>query len=171
MSIVVNLFAGPGTGKSTIMAGVFHTLKWKGISCEMAPEFAKEVVWGDRHAQLDDQLYIFAKQHHRLRRLVNKVDVVITDSPLMFGILYGHTESEKFKALVHETFNKYENLNYLLSRTKPYDPAGRTQSKFEAIDLDRNIEILLATWGVPYRDAVAYNRTCFDIARHIEEKL
>ena len=44
-TLLVNFYAGPGTGKSSTMAGVFSELKWMGVNCEMAPEFAKEKVW------------------------------------------------------------------------------------------------------------------------------
>lgn len=44
-TLIVNLVAGPGTGKSTTMAGVFYKLKSLGIDCEMVTEFAKELVW------------------------------------------------------------------------------------------------------------------------------
>ena len=40
--LVVNLFAGPGTGKSTVAAQIFAHLKWQGFSCELVTEFAKE---------------------------------------------------------------------------------------------------------------------------------
>ena len=41
-TLVVNLFGGPGTGKSTMMAGIFAKLKSLGYDCEMCVEFAKE---------------------------------------------------------------------------------------------------------------------------------
>ena len=43
--LVVNLFAGPGTGKSTAAAQIFQALKWQRFSCELVTEFAKEKVW------------------------------------------------------------------------------------------------------------------------------
>ena len=44
-TLVVNLFGGPGCGKSTLMAGIFHQLKLKGYDCEMVTEFMKDLVW------------------------------------------------------------------------------------------------------------------------------
>jgi hypothetical protein len=43
-TILVNLYAGPGTGKSTMAANVFSELKWMGVNCELALEFAKTKV-------------------------------------------------------------------------------------------------------------------------------
>jgi len=58
---VLKLIAGPGTDKTTTMSGVFSELKWRGIDCEVAPEYAKEVVLSKSFEKLSDQLYIFAK--------------------------------------------------------------------------------------------------------------
>ena len=60
-TIVVNLFGGPGSGKSTFMANLFYHLKCRGVEVEMAPEFAKDLVWEERVQYFDEQIYIFAK--------------------------------------------------------------------------------------------------------------
>ena len=44
-ALVINLFGGPGCGKSTIAALLFGKLKQNGINCEMALEYAKDKVW------------------------------------------------------------------------------------------------------------------------------
>ena len=84
--IIVNLFGGPGTGKSTTAAGVFAKLKMQNINCELVQEFAKHVVWRGNFTTLNNQLYIFAKQHDRLFHLKDKVDIIITDSPTIMGL-------------------------------------------------------------------------------------
>ena len=37
-TLIVNLFGGPGTGKSTLMARIFSELKVQGYDCEMVTE-------------------------------------------------------------------------------------------------------------------------------------
>lgn len=143
MSLIVNLFAGPGTGKSTTMAGVFAQLKWMGVNCEMAPEFAKEKVWEESTKVLEDQIYVFGKQLHNIARLHGKVDVIVTDAPLLLSLLYGQHESKEFKALVVEVFNRYDNLNFFLGRRKSYNPSGRLQTEAEARALDIELKMLL----------------------------
>ena len=52
--IVVNLIAAPGSGKSTIAAGVFEELKWEGVNAELITEFAKDKVWEENPAPFKD---------------------------------------------------------------------------------------------------------------------
>ena len=58
-TLVVNLFGGPGAGKSTLMAYLFYKLKILGVEVEMSPEFAKDLVWEERFNYFDEQIYIF----------------------------------------------------------------------------------------------------------------
>ena len=122
MAIVVNLFAGPGVGKSTTAARVFAELKLKGVNCEMALEFAKDKVWEESFKTMDDQIYIFGKQFHKIWRLKDKVDVIICDSPLPISIVYDKENSEPFHKLIMEQFNKFakQEIKYT---TLPIDGA------------------------------------------------
>ena len=81
MTIIVNLFAGPGSGKSTTAAGVFYHLKRKNINCELVREYAKELVWEKSFEKLKDQGHVTLEQQHRVNILKPYVDVIVTDSP------------------------------------------------------------------------------------------
>ena len=135
--IVVNLFAGPGSGKSTTCAGVFAKLKLAGVNCEMALEYAKDKVWEESNKVLDDQIYVFGKQLHRIFRLKDKVDVVITDSPILLSIIYDKTGNKYFSDLVLNQFNNFDNRNYFIERTTVYNPKGRLQTEDEAKEIDK----------------------------------
>jgi hypothetical protein len=155
MSKVINLFAGPGAGKSSTMAQLFGILKWRGVRCEMAPEFAKELVWGKRFATLDDQVYIFGKQHHRIFRLCGQVDVVITDSPLPLSIIYDGSYNEVFHRFIWDAFDRFDNINFFLERRKSYDPQGRMQTEIQAQAIDERILGLLDGHRCEYTNIVA----------------
>ena len=143
MAKVINLFGGPGCGKSTLAALLFAELKMLGFNCEMALEYAKDKVWEESYHTLDNQIYVFGKQHHRMFRLKENVDIIITDSPLINSILYDSTNNSMLRELVLFEFNKYQNYNFLIERPKIYDTNGRMQSEEEAKELDSKVEELL----------------------------
>jgi hypothetical protein len=148
--IVVNLFAGPGSGKSTTCAGVFARLKLAGVNCEMALEYAKDKVWEESNKVLDDQIYVFGKQLHRIFRLKDKVDVVITDSPILLSIIYDKTGNKYFSDLVLNQFNNFDNRNYFIERTTVYNPKGRLQTEDEAKEIDKVLLDLLKDCNIEY---------------------
>lgn len=125
--ICVNFFSGPGAGKSTLAAYVFAKLKMMGVNCELVTEFAKDKVWEKNNEALSNQIYIFAKQYYRITRCAEKVDVVITDSPLFLSPFYNKDPDidEPLKQLVFNITAKYDNLNYFIHRVKKYNPVGR----------------------------------------------
>lgn len=149
-TLIVNLFGGPGTGKSTTAAGIFHKLKLSGVNCEMALEYAKDRVWEGSGHILDNQLYVFGKQFHRIWRLLGKVDVIITDSPLLNSILYYQDENPHFPAMVAFEHSRLNNFNVLLQRVKPYNPSGRLQTEEGAKEKDEQIRAILDNVGEEY---------------------
>jgi hypothetical protein len=150
MAIVINLFAGPGVGKSTTAARIFAELKLRGVNCEMALEFAKDKVWEESFKTMDDQIYIFGKQFHKIWRLKDKVDVIITDSPLPISIVYDKENSAAFHTLIMEQFDKFENYNFLLERGAEYQTEGRVQTEEEAKEVDKVVKNVLDDYKIFY---------------------
>lgn len=132
--LVVNLFGAPGSGKSTGAAYIFSRLKLAGINAELVTEFAKDKVYEESKAVFDNQIYIFGKQYFRISKLYNKVDVVVTDSPLLLSSFYNKNEeySEELYELVYKIHSNHRNKNYLIRRDKPYFTGGRFQTEFES---------------------------------------
>lgn len=151
MTHVVNLFAGPGAGKSTTAALTFGLLKRAGVNAELVGEYAKDLVWEERHAAFGFQPYIIAKQMWRTQRLIGKVDVIITDSPILLGLVYGAHESFHWRAHVKEVHDSWRPENYYLHRGKrQYLAKGRGQSEDEARGLDTTVRHMLELNRVPY---------------------
>lgn len=171
MTLYVNLLAGPGTGKSTTAAGVFFELKTAGINCEYVPEYAKGVVWGRTTETLNDQIYVFGKQQHHLRRLNGQVDVVVTDSPILLSLYYGSHVGGAFDALVLETYDSFDNLNFFLKRVKPFNPAGRLQDEAKARSMDSDLQALLYTHQLPYTAMPADRDAPANILKFINARL
>ena len=146
---VINLIGSPGTGKSTIAAELFARMKWLGFDVELVSEYAKELVWEQRHETFKNELYLFAKQHHRLFRLKGKVKFIITDRPLILSLFYNGKYgdgSENFKNLVLEEVNKFDNINIFLHRTKPYVAKGRNQTEEESKEFAKEMLELVKTY-------------------------
>lgn len=150
---MVNLFTGPGSGKSTTAAGVFYELKTRGVNVELATEFAKDLTWEKRHTTLNDQIYVFGKQYHRIFRLIGNVDVVITDSPILLSCVYDPEQREHLRNLALSEHNKWSNYNVFLERKKSYNPKGRNQTESEAKAIDVKILNFLDTHRIPYKTA------------------
>ncbi len=169
--LVVNLFAGPGAGKSTIAAGVFSLLKMQGVNAELVTEFAKDLTWEERGITLNNQYYVWAKQHHRMWRLKDKVDVMITDSPLLLGLFYSKDKPHCFTKMVLHSFNEFNNINFILIRNKPYNPAGRNQTEDEACQIDGKVSNLLQDNDISYMAMYGDFEGANEIARQTLFKL
>ena len=140
--IVVNLIAAPGTGKSTIAAGIFEKLKWNNVNAELVTEFAKDKVWEENPAPFKDggQLYLLGKQFYRMHRCRDNVDVIVTDSPLClasYDLRQIHdpqviTDVKSFDNIVKNLIDSFDNMNFFLNRKKKYNPKGRFQTEEES---------------------------------------
>lgn len=151
-TLVISLLSGPGAGKSSAMATIFSMFKWAGIDCEMATEYAKDMVWSNATSILDNQIHVFGEQHNRIWRLNGKVDVIITDSPFILSAVYDSEQRPAFKALILKEFHKFNNLVVYVNRVKPYNPNGRIQKNIEAAR-EKDVEVLslLSEHLIPYQ--------------------
>lgn len=170
-TIVLNLFGGPGCGKSTMCAGVYSYLKWNDINCEMALEYAKDCVWSDTHSLLKNQTYIFAQQHNRVFHLLGKVDVIVTDSPLLLSIIYDSKKDVNLTNLTLNEFGKLNDVNYLLQRRKKYNPSGRSQTEDESKSIDSQIKKLLNDNNIAFTEAIGAVESVAVIGNDIIKRL
>ena len=69
MTLVVNLFGGPGVGKSTLRAGVFHKLKLKLLNVEEVIEFVKGSA--KAYMQFLRKLVVITKPYHAIYFFMN----------------------------------------------------------------------------------------------------
>ncbi len=172
MTIVVNFFAGSGTGKTTLATDIFSRLKRASIETELALEFAKELVW-EENLSIKNQIFVFGHQLHRIQRLIDKVDVIITDSPLLLSIIYKPEYlSQTFDKLVIEVFNSYNNLNYFIERSHEFNPNGRVEKTLEeAIIKDNQIKKLLVNNNIEYESVLSEEEYIQNIVVDIVDKI
>lgn len=154
----INLYGGPGAGKSTTAAQLFAELKRDGQSVELASEYVKTWAYQDREVKAFDQIYLLGKQmNYEYRFISHGVKNVVTDSPVFLSYVY----AKKFfgNVGIHEPMleiiKAYErenpSLNIVLERgDKPYDPNGRWQTHDEAKEIDSLIRDELEERHIEY---------------------
>ena len=160
MTTYINIFGGPGIGKSTTSAEVFYSMKRTGKNVELVSEVAKGFVWEGRGETLQIQPYVLLKQYRDLIRLQGKVDYVITDSPMLLGVLYGkkinpHLPDSYFQFIADchsQIFTP--SINILLKRSFGYSESGRYQTEDEAHQLDADMKKILDEKAVDYKEMI-----------------
>lgn len=129
---VINFFGSSGSGKSTQSLKLAAHFKEQKVRVEYVPEYAKYLVYSKHDRMLMDQFKIFAEQRHHVDILKDhEVEFAIMDSPLVLGLLYGYknkTVDEDFAKVITNEFNKFDNINFFVSRNVPFDPVGRIET-------------------------------------------
>jgi adenylate kinase family enzyme len=146
MTTIINLWGGPGSGKSTTAAELFALLKKRGVNCELVQEYIKGWVWEERKRIIGDQLYVLAKQVRREQILLGKVDVIITDSPVWFSAFYDlYYFKKRILAPVIQDYQKSLKEDghivhdiFISRMNRPFNKAGRYETEDQAIDIDRS---------------------------------
>lgn len=181
-TMVVNIFAGPGAGKTTAAWEIAAMLKKKGIDTEYVPEYAKELVWDESDAikgTLENQRAIYNEQKHRVDRLLGKVDVVVTDSPAILSVIYAldelnpAEELKVFREQIIQDFAGYRNFNLFIERNPDlYQQSGRIHTLEQAKVIDEQVKTLLKDNGI-YFGIYRQNRAsllCGNIISHLKKR-
>ena len=130
----VNIWAGPGVGKSTTAAGLFYFLKLRGIGVELITEVAKDLVYQGDLADTP-QSQIITRQFIRQTRVEGHVNVAVCDSPVPLALAYcTPAERAEYAPVIRKAVAGWDTLDVLLVRdlTKSYDARGRYQTQSEA---------------------------------------
>ncbi len=158
-TLIINAFAGPCGGKTTSCWEIASALKRKGIIVEYVSEYTKELVYEKDFVTLDgtleNQEIILKEQKHRQDRLYGQVQVIVTDAPLLFNIIYLEEKPDWYVKKVLDIFNSYNNLNIFIKRDKEkFTHIGRNHNLEESIEKDKEILNFLESNDIPY---IVYN--------------
>lgn len=168
MTTVIELYGGPGTGKSTSAALLYAMLKMAGENAELVREYVKDWAWEGRKPGDFDQLYFLGKGIRKESLLYGKVDWVVTDAPIFLGIYYARKYSPRHISLgVQEAVMSFYQAaraagvvheRIFLERTKAYNPAGRYQTEKQAKKIDRELLELLDEMGSEFDSTLCGTR-------------
>jgi len=171
--LVINFLGGPGNLKSGIASGVFSLLKLHYVDCELVTEFAKDLTWEENWKVLGIQDFVFGEQNKRLARIGDAVDVIVTDTSLLFSLVYRRESlTDKFEKYVMSIYNSYDNLNIFLTRNKSvkYEAFGREQTASEAVDVDNIVKSVLGQHNIKHISLEPGNETINEITSLILNK-
>lgn len=134
------MYAGPGAGKSTQAALLFAKFKILGYNVELVTEYPKDKVWEESFRVMENQIYLFGKQQHRMWRIHDKVDIIVTDSPLLQHLAYSHNMTDTFRKLIVEQSENFLNFNVFLRRNEErFQQQGRNHNLEQSKELDQTI--------------------------------
>ena len=140
----INLFGGPGCGKSVTAARLFGELSADGFECEHVQEYVKDWAYQGIVPTSFDQVYLLGQQMRREDILLRYRPLIITDSPILSGAVYARISRcpawKEIVAIANRFEEKYPSLNIILDRDGvDYVRQGRYQSRVEALTIDQAI--------------------------------
>lgn len=133
--IVVNLWAPPSSGKTTLAAGLFYAMKRQDMRVEMVAEAAKDWLHEDTLWPFSNQFLVLAEQYRRLVRLRGKYTIALCDSPLPLCLFYETDERTPSPALVASVpllFAEFTNVNLWIESSHAWRPDGRRHDAHHA---------------------------------------
>ncbi len=145
LPLLINLFAGPSAGKTTAALELTAALKKKGFNVEYVSEYAKELVLENKTELLKNQVHVTDEQFHRLDRLRNSgVEIIVTDSPVLLGKVYGEGKiSREYGEKLLTYHNSFDNFNLFVNRGSTFQTEGRVHNLEQSKELDAKILAML----------------------------
>ena len=150
----INFFGVPSVGKTTVATGFFHFCKSNGHICELISELARDWAYTDRQIKSFDQIYLTASQMHREDTLLhrNKVEFVITDSPILLNAFYSDIHNSKFlEPLIdlHAIFEStFPSVNFYIRKNSnsSYSASGRHHNEAQLDELRLRMDGFLSKY-------------------------
>lgn len=161
----INLYAGPGAGKSTTSSWLFAELKKRGYSVELVSEYVKSWAIAKRDIIGFDQVYLMGKQlQYEYRFLAHGIQHIVTDSPVLLSACYTRSYfsdlkiADHMEAIIAEYESRHPSLNIFLNRDgKEYRTEGRWQTSDEAVKMDEIIRSTLDRNDIQYSEFSFYD--------------
>ena len=146
----INVFGGPGSGKSVLTMWLFAELKIAGLNIQFVDEYVKKWAYEGKPISSFDQIYLFAKQMYKEESYLRAgADLIISDSPILMIGAYATRNNDPFKdelISLATKFNEiYPSINIFLDREGiPYQRSGRYEDYEAAVATDKVILSVLS---------------------------
>lgn len=166
---VINLYAGPGSGKSTTSRALSALFGGNGISSIAPIEIPKLHVWEKSFHDLSDQLKIFANQKYSQDLCFEKYKVSVVDSPLLMQWVYMEqnkaNNTEELKNIILNAFKEREKncISFFLKREHKYSNYGRVHNEHQSNELNNKIINVLIQNNVHFKSFYTHPFIGFEI--------
>lgn len=162
----INLYGGPGAGKSTLASWLFAELKLRDYSIELVSEYVKSWAIEKRTIHPFHQVYFMGRQlEYEYRFLTNGVKNIITDSPVLLAATYARLYNShllevanQMESIISTYERKHPAINILLKRGDFFSEEGRYHNREESEEIDLAILSTLVANGIQYKEFYVEDR-------------
>lgn len=102
-------------------------------------------------------------------RLYGKMDVIVTDCPLLLS--YYYSENDHSLGLIQQEMSRTKQVHVMLKRLKPYNPAGRYQTEVEAREIEEGMKQMLNNLEIEFHEVNADEDAALTILKLINLNL
>ena len=119
-ALVINLFGGPGCGKSTLAYELIGKLKRNDYKAELVVEHAKWLTYNKSMVEITNQVMLAAKDYYNITLLKDQVDFIVLDGSILNGLAYIPQDGDLERKLAIDLYSRSWNIGYILPRKKTY---------------------------------------------------
>jgi nicotinamide riboside kinase len=174
---IINLVAGPSSGKSLVAALLFAELKMMHYKAEYIQEYVKTLIWQKRFDEINNQYNVSIQQYKMIKAVDGQVDFAVCDSPLLLGLYYNKSfdtnvsNIEKTDLMIKNKMQEFDNVYIFLERNSeyPYEIEGRIHSEEQSKIIDKELLNILEEMKLPYKKFVSDRRNIPAIIDYIME--
>lgn len=158
MSNLINIYGGPGTGKTTLAAVLFARLKQQGLFVDMCMEYAKELVYTQRLRATSEMSIAEEQLRRHAVMLRGGVTYVVTDAPLLQKVVYTElfgnypqdAEVVQYEALRMES--RYDTRLHIVlpEPAADLDMRGRAHGYLDSLKIHNHTRVKLQSLEIPY---------------------
>jgi hypothetical protein len=147
----INLFGGPGVGKTSLAHWLTSELAKANVDVEYVDEWIKRLAYQKTEINGWMQRHVFNRQLEKEEFFLRHgISTIVTDSPLLMQMAYMEKlpQSKRFIPLCLADLKvfdeEYRSINILLERGNlPYKSLGRWETHEEALAMDLRIKRLM----------------------------